>query len=535
MAKQTHILSLFWKKQSWMMTHQNFLMFSILTLFVLAISINSSSAFAQEYDFVAGIHSEITFEFRDGTETVDFPVFSTTSDIVENVGTTFQVEGVVGNTPLLHEALDESFVHRLSRLTAGSSFEYDYRFFDATVNVMQNDVILKTLEYRHCEIIDYGITTLSDDYESYMASNTGFAVVDRIDFQCGGVHIDSEKPKTYSRERTYSDSGTLPFALAENVRTILTFEFESGIERMESVIFTLTDGYDETGDGSASFQIITAVLPHALIDDAINTSSKVSGLAGSFNEDFDVFVEFVNSEEQLRGMDFHDCIVSGYDIVTLRDVEEGYTGKRGFATAEILDVDCSGLKPLIPTNETQSQSIFLESTPVTYNMGHGPNVSAIFDFESGTEEISFTEFYQGNLAARANPTVQLVKVLGGTPLLYDVADHTREIGAKSTGVSSLVELFNAKILLSYGDTVVRSFDYSKCRITDYIIKTEHDTEESFYKGFALTDEFYLECEGYHPSNPMYEQMDKVEKAKSLSSKEWQENQRSSWSEAFRAP
>ena len=516
------------------MALQNLVMFSVLTLSVFMISMNSSDVFAQEYDFVAGIHSEITFEFRDGVETVDFPVFSVTSDIVENVGTTFQVEGVVGDTPLLHKALDESFVHRLSRLTAGSSFEYDYRFFDATVNVKQNDVILKTLQYRHCEIIDYGITTLSDDYESYMASNTGFAVVDRIDFQCGGVHIDTDKP--YSRDRTYSDSGTLPFALAENVRTMLTFEFESGIERMESVIFTLTDGYDETGDGSASFQIITAVLPHVLIDNAINTSSKVSGLAGSFNEDFDVFVEFVNSDEQLRGMDFHDCIVSGYDIVTLRDVEEGYTGKRGFATAEILDVDCSGLNPLIPTTyETQAQSKFFEPTPVAYNMGHGPNVSVIFDFESGTEEISFTEFYQGNLAARANPTVQLVKVLGGTPLLYQVADDTRETGAKSTGVSTLIELFDVKVLLSYGDTVVRSFDYSKCRITDYVIKTEHDADESFYKGFALTDEFYLECEGYHPNNPMYEEMDKVEKAKSLSSKEWQDNQRSSWSDAFRAP
>ena len=485
------------------------------------------SAFGQEYDFVAGIHSEITFEFRDGSETVDFPVFSTTSDIVENIGTTFQVEGVVGDTPLLHKALDESFVHRLSRLTAGSSFEYDYRFFDATVNIKQNDVILKTLDYRHCEIIDYGITTLSDDYESYMASNTGFAIVDAIDFQCGGVHIDAEKPKTLSRERTFADSGSLPFALADDVRTFLTFEFESGTEKMESVIFTLTDGYDETSDANASFQIITAVLPHSLIDDAINTSSKVSGLAGSFNEDFDVNADFVNSQKQLRGMDFHDCIVSGYDIVTLRDVEEGYTGKRGFATAEILDVDCSGLVPENPTqNETLRQSKFFESTPTSYDMGHGPNVSVIFDLESGIEEISFTEFYQGNLAARANPTVQLVKVLGGTPLLYDVADDTRETGAKFTGVSPLVELFDAKILLSYGDNVVRGFDYSKCRIVDYVIKTEHDADESFYKGFALTNEFYLECEGYHPFNPTYEQMEKTEKAKSVSSKEWQASQRS---------
>jgi len=52
--------------------------------------------FTAEYDFVAGIHNEVTFKFRNGVETVNFPVFSTTSDIVENIGTSFEVEGVIG-------------------------------------------------------------------------------------------------------------------------------------------------------------------------------------------------------------------------------------------------------------------------------------------------------------------------------------------------------------------------------------------------------------------------------------------------------
>ena len=140
---------------------------------------------------------------------------------------------------------------------------------------------------------------------------------------------------------------SLPFTLAEDVRTFLTFEFDNGAEKIESVIFNTMSGFSEGSYDNPSFQIITAVLPHPLIDDAITKSQKVSGLASTYNEDFDVDVEFVNSEEKLRGLNFEGCIVAGYDIVTLRDKEEGYTGKRGFATAEILDVECSGLTPEI--------------------------------------------------------------------------------------------------------------------------------------------------------------------------------------------
>ena len=54
---------------------------SILThiVFLSIILISSSGmlnhANAEEYNFVAGIHNEITFHFRDGIEIVNFPVF----------------------------------------------------------------------------------------------------------------------------------------------------------------------------------------------------------------------------------------------------------------------------------------------------------------------------------------------------------------------------------------------------------------------------------------------------------------------------
>jgi hypothetical protein len=133
---------------------QIFLLSSISIFSVIMItSIGTPNiVFAEEYDFVAGIHNEVTFHFRDGIETVNFPVFSTTSDIVTNGGTTFQIEGVIGNNVHLHKALDEAYVHRLSTLTAGNSFDYDYRFFDIDVNIVQNENILKSFKYKNCEI-----------------------------------------------------------------------------------------------------------------------------------------------------------------------------------------------------------------------------------------------------------------------------------------------------------------------------------------------------------------------------------------------
>jgi hypothetical protein len=376
-----------------------------------------------------------------------------------------------------------------------------------------------------------------------LASNTGFAVVDSIEFRCSGVHINLEH-NVYNSNLTpssFTDYGPLPFTLAEDVRTFLTFEFDNGGEKIESVIFTVTSGFTEGNYGTPSFQIITAVLPHPLIDDAIDKSMKVSGASSGFNEDFDVSVEFVNSEKTLRGLDFKECIVSGYDILTLRDKEEGYTGKRGFATAEILDVECSGLTPIIPNYDKLSSNkeslispYLITDVSHSYNMGTGPRVIATFDFDIGTEVIDFPEFYQGNLISKANPTFQLVGVPAATPLLYHAVDEAKKSQSKTTGVTSLHDLFDVNIALVNGDHTVRSFDYSKCRIVDYVLKTEHDLEESFYNGFALTNEFYFECHGYVPGDSHYDELfDTPKSTGTESSNDYQSKQRNTWGPNFK--
>ncbi len=519
-----------------------FVLFSFLLFFVILFSPNTllNPVIAEEYDFVAGIHNEITFNFRDGVETVKFPIFSTTSDIVSNVGSSFKVEGVVGDTPHLHKALDEAYLHRMLILSGGASHEFDYRFFDVDVNVVQNEVVLKSFSYKHCEIDKHAVLTLSDDYESYMLPSTGFAIVDSIEFRCSGVHINSNEERVHSTQsaiESFTDYGLLPFEYAEEVRTFLTFNFDHGSEKIESVIFTLTSGFDEVGGVGPSFQIITAVLPHPLLDDSIEKSQMLSGMRSGFNEDFDVSVVFDNSEETLRGLDFSGCIVSGYGVATLRDGEEGYTGKRGFATAEIIDVDCSGLFPLNPSFNSSSKNT--DSVEVNlhpeYDMGEGPHVIATFDFDTGVEVVSFPEFHQDNPLTKSNPTFQLVGVLDSNPLLYNEVDRTLDNPIGITGVNSLDRLFDVNLVLVYGDDVVRGFDYSKCHIVNYIVKTEHDSEESFYRGFALTNEFHFECLGYHPYDPKFDALYEISQSSSRSSIDYQSEQRSSWSPGFRYP
>ena len=74
-----------------------------------------------------------------------------------------------------------------------AAFDYEHRFFDVDVEVMQDSTVLKSFSYRNCEIASQSVTTQNDDYESYHIPNSGFAIVNSIEFNCGGVSIDQEK------------------------------------------------------------------------------------------------------------------------------------------------------------------------------------------------------------------------------------------------------------------------------------------------------------------------------------------------------
>ena len=470
-------------------------------------------AFAQEsnnYKMAENVHANFTFTFREGVEVYQFPVFKMTSDFVSNDGTTFEIEGVIGNSPHLHKALDEAYKYRVMTSTGASSFEYNYRFFDAKVDLIRDDQTIRTLNYKNCEILTYRAETLnSNDFESYTSSKSGFAVVDKIEFRCGGVNGESPKTATF-HNIDYGES----YTFVDNVRTFITFEFDSGMEKIEFTTFELNSGFEESEDNvSPSFSVEGVVDHYPFLYNAIDNARKVSGIGSAFNTDFEATVEFSNGEKTLRSLEFRDCRVSSAIINTETDKEEGFTGKSGFALVNEIDFDCAGLKPLntgydqLRSDAQMLKTSFMENEQSNENlqMVNGLRVMTTFTFNNGVEKLEFPIFKQGNVLSKANPTFELEGIVGDYPLLYKRVDENLKLQSVS-GANLMTEQFDVDVNLINGE-LVRGFNYSNCRVIDYDIGSDMNKEESYIKGlFALENTFDFECQGYHPNAPMYDAM-----------------------------
>jgi len=496
----------------------------MLALLVFGISsvIEFDKIYAEEnegYIMAENVQANFTFTYRDGVEVYQFPVFTMTSDFVINAGTTFEVEGIIGKSPHLHKALDEAYKYRMMKLTGGSAFEYDYRFFDVDVDLARDGQTVRVLHYYNCEILDYEAVSLnSNEYQSYTASYTGFAVVDKIEFSCGG--LNGESPETATRYDL--DYGTT-YYFAENVRTFITFEFDNGIEKIEFPNFKLNSGFEEDDSVTPSFSVEGVIDHYPLLYKAIDNARKVSGLSYASNTDFEALVEFSNGEKTLRALDFRDCRVSGAMINTEHDNEEGYFGISGFAIVNEIDFDCAGLKPMNDGYDqffgTLWKPIFMENEQLNHNlrMAKGLRVMTTFTYNNGVETIEFPIFRQGDILSKANPTFELRGIVGDYPLLYKRVDDNLKIQSGS-GSNSMIELFSVDVNLVTGE-LVRGFNYSKCRVVDYVVASLVDKEENyFFEEFALENTFDFECQGYHPNNPMYDVMlNPYNKAETISS------------------
>ena len=484
----------------------------MLALLVFGISsvIEFDKIYAEEnegYIMAENVQAIFTFTFRDGVEVYQFPVFKMTSDFVTNAGTTFEIEGIIGKSPHLHKALDEAHKYRMMTLS-GANYEYNYRLFDVDVDLARDGQTVRTLHYSVCQILNYKAVSLNSlDYESYTLPITGFAVVDQIEFRCGGVN--GETPKTIPFQN--NDYGEM-YDFAENVRTFITFEFNRGVEKIEFPSFELTSGYEEAEDSvRPSFSVEGVVQYYPLLYNAVDNARRVSGVGGGMNTDFNAHVEFSNGEKTLRAIDFIDCRVSGAIIDTKKDFEEGYTGKSGFAVVNEIDFDCAGLKPMNDGYDqffgTIWKPIFMENEQLndSLRMAKGLRVMTTFTYSNGVEKIEFPIFRQGNVFSKSNPTFELEGIVGDYPLLYKRTDDNLKIQSAS-GSNSLIELFDVDVNFVTGE-LVRGFNYSNCRVVDYVVASAMNREENYIKGeFALENTFDFECKGYTPNNPMYDLM-----------------------------
>ncbi|TAK16502.1 MAG: hypothetical protein EPO37_08275 [Nitrosarchaeum sp.] len=148
------------------------------------------------------------------------------------------------------------------------------------------------------------------------------------------------------------------------------------------------------------------------------------------------------------------------------------------------------------------------------------STTALFEFRDGTEIVPIQQFTQTSGFgirgdSRQIPTFTMEKIVGLTPYLYEAADQAQKYGPE---MEYPYKNFDVTVFLAAEGDTLRSFEYSDCVITSYTVTTRSDNEEGYTgKGFAIVDQFTFECRGYEPHNPIMDEMNIVEKAKTISS------------------
>ena len=477
------------------------------------------------------VTANLTFTFRDGVETHEFPVFKTTSDHAENRGTSFQIQGVIADTPHLHKALDEAFKYRLTNTAGG--FDYNYKYFDVDAVLLNNDGSRKIYLYKDCQIADHLVDTLSHTQRGYLSQKNGFAIVETIDFECNGLHskVTMQDELSFQTEpNVVNDFGKSEYSYADNVRAFVTFEFANGIEKIEFPLFKTISGFAE--DDDPSFHVEGIENRYPLLNHAIDNARDERNLSLGTNIDFNANVEFVQEmqagEEKLRGIYYENCRVIGSDITTYYDKEEPFATVGGFAINHSIDFDCAGMTPLNPLYD---KSITINEESRNYKMGSGIHSIAEFKFKDNTIEIiDFPFFKQQDVLSKSDATFQLKGMVGDYPLLYNQVDDAARINQIS-GTTQIHDLFDVDVNLKYDDQTVRGFSYSDCRVADYIIATQQGNEEAFFFWFAIENTFEFECLGYKPKNPIYDAMFETEKSHSISTLDLRATD--TWSDEFK--
>ena len=513
----------------------NIVLFS--TIAVFALSFGTTNVFADNgYRVVGDTEPVLTFSFRDGVETHEFPVFTMDENFVTNSGVSFSVEGVVGESPLLHEALDEAYKYRFSN----SAFDYQFKYFDINANFVKNGESVRSLDYNNCRVDNYQVETLdSNDYESYF-KEIGFAIVDKITFVCSGVAQNSNGWQLPSDD-VFTDYGESEFTFANNMRTTVTFIYDDGSEKIQFPVFDLDSAFEESSDNVVpEFSVEGLLSDYTLLNRAVDNARQVSGNGYAYNLDFDVLVEFTNGESVIRGLEFQDCTVSSAKIHTHSDKEEGFTGKSAFVLVDQYSFSCSGLTPInMYYDDLRGDAPIWKTTHLTndyvetlQNTDKGLDVISTFTFADGNETIEFSMFKQneiltatesvnqdnGNSSLAADaftrkttyPTIEFRGIVGDYPILYNYVDENRKI--QSVAGTQYRELVDIDVVVSNGE-VLRGFNYVNCRATNYDVDTETNKDESYAKDkFALENIFDFECQGYHPNNPTYDTMFEVAQA-----------------------
>ena len=160
----------------------------IVTLAVAAImgfqltEITAEEIKQPEYLSAEGVTITAVFKFREGQEIVPVQVFTQKKGFLRSEPFIFDMEKIVGNTPLLHMHVDESFLYRNSETT-----KQDYNPFGVEVILNTGPYAKRAFSYTDCYVYNYNVLTLTDKEEGYF--NKGFATVEDYVFECKAMQL----------------------------------------------------------------------------------------------------------------------------------------------------------------------------------------------------------------------------------------------------------------------------------------------------------------------------------------------------------
>lgn len=152
-----------------------------------------------------------------------------------------------------------------------------------------------------------------------------------------------------------------------------------------------------------------------------------------------------------------------------------------------------------------------------YKMADSTQVVATFEFRDGVETVNIPDFSQDtDLTDTARPTFSFSKVVGDTPILHKATDVFQKFMGRDASYPHHFNDFESTVDIYADGKHVRSFEYADCKINSYQINTLSDKEEGYTtsKGFAVVEEYTIECTGYTPHAIDYDTMIESHKTKS---------------------
>ena len=144
------------------------------------------------------------------------------------------------------------------------------------------------------------------------------------------------------------------------------FHFNEGDEKVGTFKVFGTEGSGFTRNKALSFKLEGIIgYDRPLLYQAINDYFELGMNSRTSFSEFDVDITFARAGEPYRTITYGDCQVKSYDVLTLTDGEESYSGSTKWAYVDSIKFDCRGFEPHNPVYakllETKEQRVTEEA------------------------------------------------------------------------------------------------------------------------------------------------------------------------------